>query len=175
MRERCLAALVVVLLSGGCRNDWRTDMWYQPSIGAEEQPRAEPDHAVSIGAPAPVADLEAAEKLKDPIRADAASLTRGAWLFGERCSACHGQKGHGGGPVSRYFPPAPDVAYATVKARSDGYLWGVITFGGRAMPSQAEGLTVRDRWDLVNEIRALQNLITDGGTTLQGPPPDGGP
>ncbi len=84
------------------------------------------------------------------------SRRRGRELFLNRCVPCHGQQGHGNGPVSRFFPPAPDLAYQTVVARSDGYIFGTVTFGGRAMPPQAEGLDERDRWDLVNYVRGIQ-------------------
>ena len=77
-------------------------------------------------------------------------------LFVARCAPCHGPEGHGGGPVSRFFPQAPDLAYATVKARSDGFIWGTITYGGKAMPPQREGLSTTDRWDIVNHVRSLQ-------------------
>ncbi len=154
-----LVALATLAAGIGCRNDWRTDMWYQPSVGPEEEPRGEPDGSVPLGvAPAPH-DRDEAEGLRDPIPGDAASLARGDALFAERCACCHGATGHGGGPVSRFFPPAPDLAYATVRARSDGYLYGTITFGGRAMPPQAEGLSERDRWDLVNHVRRVQGAV----------------
>ncbi|OYV93717.1 MAG: hypothetical protein B7Z68_08365, partial [Acidobacteria bacterium 21-70-11] len=71
--------------------------------------------------------------------------------------------GHGGGPVSKFFPPAPNLAYVTIRARSDGYIYGTITFGGRAMPSQAEGLSERDRWNLVNFVRHVQGVAPGGG------------
>ena len=62
--------------------------------------------------------------------------------------------------MSRFFPQAPDLAYATVKARSDGFIWGTITYGGKAMPPQREGLSATDRWDLVNHVRAIQGKGT---------------
>lgn len=131
-------------------------MYYQPSHRAEDSPRPEPAHSTPLGAGAHLEDRDDAETLKNPVPADAASLDHGRALFAQRCSFCHGGAGHGGGPVSKFFPPAPDLAYAQIRTRTDGYLFGTITFGGRAMPPQAEGLTVRDRWDLVNHVRAIQ-------------------
>jgi mono/diheme cytochrome c family protein len=64
--------------------------------------------------------------------------------------------GHGQGPVGRYFPPAPDLALDTIKAKSDGYIYGTIAMGGRAMPPMGDGLDERDRWDLVHFIRRIQ-------------------
>jgi mono/diheme cytochrome c family protein len=155
-RDALAAALAAALLAGGCSRDWRMDMWYQPSLRAEDAPRPEPEGSVPLGAAPRFADRDETEGLADPVPLDGASLARGRALFAGRCAPCHGEEGHGGGPVSRYFPAAPDLASPTVRDRSDGYLFGTITFGGRAMPSQQEGLTERDRWDLVNQVRAIQ-------------------
>jgi mono/diheme cytochrome c family protein len=155
--ERCAGALVALLAAAsGCGRDWRTDMWYQPSIRAEDAPRPEPEGSVPLGASPRYADRDETEGLVEPFPATAESIARGRELFRARCAPCHGPEGHGGGPVSRYFPPAPDLASATVRGRSDGYLFGTVTFGGRAMPPQREGLTERDRWDLVHQVRAIQ-------------------
>jgi mono/diheme cytochrome c family protein len=154
--ERLAAALAAVFVAAGCSRDWRTDMWYQPSLRPEDAPRPEPEGSVPLGAAPRYADREEAQDLVDPVPRTDASLARGSALFLARCAPCHGPDGHGGGPVSKYFPAAPDLASPTVRARSDGYIFGTITFGGRAMPSQREGLDERDRWDLVNEVRAIQ-------------------
>jgi mono/diheme cytochrome c family protein len=155
-RESLALALAAALGAAGCGRDWRTDMWYQPSLRAEDAPRPEPEGSIPLGAAVRYADRDETEELPDPVPRTEASLAHGRALFLARCAPCHGPDGHGGGPVSRYFPPAPDLASATVRGRSDGYIFGTITFGGRAMPSQREGLTVRDRWDLVNHVRAIQ-------------------
>ncbi len=154
------AALLAAL--AGCGNDWRTDMWYQPSIRPEDAPRPEPEGSVPLGAGPLYESRDDTEGLANPVPPSPESLARGRHLFGERCAACHGLEGHGGGPVSRFFPPAPDLAYRTVLERSDGFIWGTITFGGRAMPPQREGLTDRDRWDLVNQVRAVQGRASAG-------------
>jgi mono/diheme cytochrome c family protein len=131
-------------------------MWYQPSLRPEDAPRPEPEGSVPLGAQARYAGREETEELADPVPPTPASVAHGRALFLSRCAPCHGPEGHGGGPVSRYFPPAPDLASPTVQARSDGFIFGTITFGGRAMPAQREGLTPGDRWDLVHQVRAIQ-------------------
>ena len=161
-RRAGLAVLLAALAGAGCRNDWRTDMWYQPSLRPEDAPRPAPEHSVPLGAGPVLADRDDAESLRDAVPFTPASIARGKALFAQRCACCHGPEGHGGGPVSKLFPPAPDLAYVTIRARSDGYIYGTITFGGRAMPSQAEGLSQGDRWDLVNFVRHLQG-VTPGG------------
>ncbi len=155
-RSAALLAAALGLAAAGCRNDWRTDMWYQPSLRPEDAPRPAPEHSVPLTAGRALVDRDDAETLTNPEPVTPASVEHGRSLFAERCACCHGPAGHGGGPVSKFFPPAPDLAYATIKARSDGYIYGTITFGGRAMPPQAEGLSAADRWDLVNFVRRLQ-------------------
>jgi mono/diheme cytochrome c family protein len=162
--SRRLAFVALALgLASGCRNDWRTDMWYQPSLRPEDAPRPAPEHSVPLTAGHSPIDRDDAETVADPIAATLESVAHGKALFAERCAACHGPDGHGGGPVSKFFPPAPDLAYGTIRARSDGFIYGTITFGGRAMPAQAEGLRPRDRWDLVNFVRELQSKTVGGG------------
>jgi S-disulfanyl-L-cysteine oxidoreductase SoxD len=156
--SRSGALLLALLLGPGCSADWRTDMWYQPSLRPEDAPRPQPERSVPLGAEPRYASREDTEDLGNPVAASEASLARGRALFGARCSPCHGAEGHGGGPVSRFFPAAPDLAYPAVRQRSDGFIWGTISYGGRAMPPQREGLSARDRWDLVNHVRAIQGL-----------------
>ncbi len=158
----CVLLLVAALLAG-CSNDWRTDMWYQPSIRPEEAPRPQPEHSVPLGAAPVPADRDDAESLTDPVPASSKSIARGAALFHQRCLPCHGPEGHGGGPVSKFFPAAPDLAFETIRNHTDGYLWGTITFGGRAMPPQPDGLTPGDRWDIVNFVRVEVQHARPGG------------
>jgi mono/diheme cytochrome c family protein len=155
-RRTLPSALLAALLLAGCANDWRTDMWYQPSLRPGDAPRPQPERSVALGASPRFESREETEDLASPVQPTPASLAHGQSLFLARCAPCHGPDGHGGGPVSKFFPPAPDLAYVTVKKRSDGFIWGTISYGGKAMPSAREGLTPTDRWDLVNWVRAIQ-------------------
>jgi S-disulfanyl-L-cysteine oxidoreductase SoxD len=150
------AAAALLLAATGCANDWRTDMWYQPSLRPQDAPRPEPERSVPLGAGPRFDSRDDTGDLQNPVPPTKASLAHGEALFLARCAPCHGRDGHGGGPVSKYFPPAPDLAYVTVRQRSDGFIWGTISYGGKAMPAAREGLTARDRWDLVNHVRAIQ-------------------
>ncbi len=154
-----LAFAAVALAFAGCSNDWRTDMWYQPSVRPEDAPRPQPEHSVPLGAGPRYESRDDTEDLVNPVPPAKESIWHGKTLFLARCAPCHGEAGHGGGPVSKFFPPAPDLAYVKVQERSDGFIWGTITYGGKAMPSQREGLTIRDRWDLVNYVRVVQGKV----------------
>lgn len=156
MRRPLLLTIALAGLLGACRNDWRTDMWYSPALRPEDAPRAAPEHAVALGAPPLLEDRDDAIEWKNPVAPDARSLAQGAHLFEERCACCHGAGGRGDGPVSKTFPQAPDLGFETIRAKSDGYIFGTITLGGRAMPPLADGLSARDRWDLVNHVRQIQ-------------------
>lgn len=158
MSARRLLVLAVLGL-GACSNDWRTDMWYQASLRPQDAPRAQPEHSVPLGSGPSFESRDDTEDLPNPVPMTTASLSRGKVLFAARCAPCHGPEGHGGGPVSKFFPPAPDLAYVTVAKRSDGFLWGTVSYGGKAMPPAREGLSAEDRWNLVNWVRAIQGKV----------------
>jgi len=154
-----LATAVFALAFSACQNDWRTDMWYQPSRRPEDAPRPQPEHSIPLGAGPHYESRDDTEELSNPVSPTRESLEHGQTLFLARCAPCHGEGGHGGGPVSKFFPPAPDLSYVTVQQRTDGFIYGTITYGGKAMPSQREGLSVHDRWDLVNHVRMIQGKV----------------
>ena len=170
-RPELSAAVLVAAVCAGCANDWRTDMWFQPSIAARVTPRPEPGGSVPLFARVHLDEREDADALKAQGEPGEASIERGRALFLERCQACHGHQGHGGGPVSKHFPPAPDLAYASVRARSDGFLYATVSLGGKAMPPMGEGLDERDRWDLVRFVRHVQATSPSVGGPDQPPKP----
>lgn len=151
----CRSLLVLALLAAACGNDWRTDLWYQQGRASRDTPLPEPEGAVPLHPKPHYDEREDANDLRGPPSSEA-SVRRGRLLFQERCIACHGREGHGGGPVSKKFPPAPDLAYQTVRARSDGFIYATVLLGGRAMPRLGEGLDDQDRWDLVHFVRWIQ-------------------
>jgi mono/diheme cytochrome c family protein len=144
------------MVAAGCSNDWRTDMWYQPSIRPQAAPRPEPEGSIPLGAEPRYRGRDATVDLANPVPRTRESVTRGLVVFTSRCAPCHGGDGRGKGPVSRLFPQPANLTSATVRSRSDGFLWGQITFGGDAMPPAGEGLEVATRWDVVNYVRAMQ-------------------
>lgn len=174
---RALAAVALAALSAGCGNDWRTDMWYQPSLRPQQAPRPQPERSIPLGAAPRYESRDDTESLANPVAATKESLEHGHAIFVARCSPCHGDQGRGGGPVSKFFPPAPDLAYIKVRERTDGFIWGTVSYGGKAMPPAREGLTARDRWDVVNWVREIQRVspvVTVPPPDASPPPPGGG-
>lgn len=156
MIGRIPAALGLAALSCGSGWLWPASMEQQPSVPALALPLPAPEGAVPVGGVETLVDREDDADLRPPTPFDVAAEERGRVLFSRRCTPCHGPDAKGDGPVSAKFPPAPNLRYASICARSDGFLYGTLTAGGKAMPPVREGTSSRDRWDLVAFVRALQ-------------------
>ncbi len=95
----------------------------------------------------------------NPIPADAVSLARGQELFNINCTPCHGTEGKGNGPVAAFLRNKKpiDLTGPIGISLSDGAIFMTITNGTPGgMPALNENLTVRERWDVVNFVRSLQ-------------------
>jgi len=86
----------------------------------------------------------------DQLPADAPSLARGASVYRESCSGCHGQLGRGDGPLGRALDPKPaDLAdLSALKGTSPLDFYRRISIGvvGTAMPAFEARLSAEDRW-----------------------------
>src|SRR5271166_3003496 len=51
----------------------------------------------------------------------------------QRCASCHGDRGHGDGPVSAYLQPTPADLTTSLKGKSDDWIAKVIKGGGAAV------------------------------------------
>jgi hypothetical protein len=51
--------------------------------------------------------------------------------------------------------PIRDLTSANITAQFDGQLFRTISEGFSRMPPQAEALTLRERWDVINYLRTL--------------------
>jgi len=148
----CIIALPVTALAW----PWSRDLMNQPSIKPQEPPiNTYPKDSVPVGGPwTKIADRDASEGLKNPVKATAASINRGHALFSIYCLPCHGESGKGNGPVGKIFEATPaDLSSDYVKELSDGWIWGTITFGSYIMPRYGYDTTPSERWDLVNYLR----------------------
>jgi mono/diheme cytochrome c family protein len=130
-----------------------TDMADQPSLDYQEGPRLlPPQGAVPVQGLAVIAE----EFPVNPVSSDEISLQRGRILYNMQCQLCHGDQGHGDGPLAQYFDRTPqNLTAEQISAEFDGSVYLTITQGFGQMPSLAENLTPRERWDIVNYVRTL--------------------
>ncbi len=100
---------------------------------------------------------ESARKVKNPIRATAASIQKGRRLFAEHCAMCHGDEGKGDGPMAEALETKPTdlTDRARIASQSDGELFWKISKGNPPMPDFEGTLSKEEIWHLVNFLRAL--------------------
>ena len=171
----------VIVLSGlliavtGC--EWFTDFKRQPSVVTWESWRADslgvrgaPQGSVPLdGTAVPswmvsysptIATLDSMAGIQNPVPITEESLENGRKYFQINCAVCHGSNADGQTPNGRYgIIPIPLTGDLT-RNRTDGYIFGMIRNGRNTMPSYNR-IEERDRWDVVNYVRALQGLVTD--------------
>jgi len=135
--------------------DFISFMEIQPSFDVQENPLPVPSRSIPIDGPAFIPNLGPPS---NPIPADDVSLSRGKTLFTINCVMCHGGTGEGNGPVSGLIANKPaNLTSIITRSKVDGALFMTITNGVEGkMPPMIENLTVRDRWDVINYIRALK-------------------
>ena len=185
MRASGRTLLVLALTSlGGCDsyNKIFTDFKQQPKLDPWETPadtiamRANPQGSVPItgsvapgfayGRMASIAAVDSMKSLTNPVASDDRSKNNGRMQYQINCSVCHGALGAGDGPVTKFgFPPMPIGAGSNAATKlSDGYVFGMIRNGRGLMPPYNR-IEERDRWDLINYLRAIQT----GGAAAAGP------
>jgi len=167
LRTQSVAALLVVALVAGCRQDMHDQPKYKPlkssaffEDGRDSRPL--------------VADTVARGHLDDdallytgktgtgfatefpfPIASDV--LARGQERFTIYCSPCHDRTGGGNGMiVRRGYRRPPSFHIDRLRAAPAGYFFDVITHGFGVMPDYSSQVPVNDRWAIVSYIRALQ-------------------
>jgi len=137
--------------------EWPSFMEIQPSYRPMENPLPVPERSIPVEGPVYIPNSQALPE--NPMKADAASIARGAELFAINCKMCHGETGQGNGPIAPFlikFKPA-DLTSPLIRAFSDGQIFMTITNGvPDRMPPLNENLTVSERWDVVNFVRTLK-------------------
>lgn len=97
-----------------------------------------------------------ADRLKDPMAANAKAAAIGGKVFQSFCWTCHGLEGRGDGPNAVVLKVKPaDLGSATAQAQSNGALYWKITNGRGEMASYELVLSREDRWALAHYIRTL--------------------
>jgi mono/diheme cytochrome c family protein len=170
---------------------WFTDFKQQPKIDPWETAadtvamRGNPQMSVPThGTAAPgfafgrapsIASVDSMSGIANPVAADERSLRNGRMQYAINCAVCHGDRGAGDGPVSKFgFPPiAIGTGSKAAGQLSDGYLFGMIRNGRGLMPPYNR-IEESDRWDLINYLRALQTAATNVGVGAVGRPGETG-
>ena len=162
-------ALLIVAISG-C--SWFTDFKQQPKVDPWESPadtiapRANPQMSVPIyGTAAPgfaygraqtIGAVDSMGVIANPVAADERSLRNGGQQYEINCAVCHGPTGMGDGPVTKFrLPVLPIGAGTKAVTMRDGAIFGIIRNGRGLMPPYNR-IEERDRWDIVNYLRAVQ-------------------
>ena len=170
-RSSRIAALA--LLFGGC--SWFTDFKRQPDVDPWESVsdtipfRGNPQYSVpvtgthaagfQVSYAALPATIDSMSGIANPVPADARSLENGRRYYTINCAVCHGDRGMGDGPASRYGLPGINIVSPVTQARTDGYIFGMIRNGRGLMPNYNR-IEESDRWDVVNYLRGLQGRHT---------------
>ena len=181
----CAVTVLITATFNGCDDQvkrvpiFKTMSW-QPSVEAyEEAPRTRVPGTMSIDGERTYDLLTADSVLRSPISGTEIEIARGAGLFQQFCTPCHGPSGAGDGSVVglNRIPEIPLLNLRSVLTRSysDGYLWGIITNGRGLMPSYRR-IPVHERWHLVAYLRQLQADAVAAGELppLDAPTSDGG-
>jgi mono/diheme cytochrome c family protein len=114
--------------------------------------------------------------LTNPVAADRESLARGAAIYSTHCATCHGDGGMGDGPTGAALDPSPAPIAHTSQMMSDAYLFWRISEGGvpfgTTMPVWKSTLDKRERWDVMNYVRALGSGEVTPAVSAGGAPYD---
>jgi len=108
---------------------------------------------------------------KNPVKFTEASVARGKRIYGSQCAMCHGQNADGKGDAAAdmHINPSDFTKPDTLKNRTDGDLFAILTQGSGDMPGQQERMKDRQKWDLINFLRATGGKVPEKSTT---PEPD---
>jgi mono/diheme cytochrome c family protein len=185
MNARILRASLIVapfiIGMSGC--EWFTDFKRQPSLWTWEPvkdtltpSRGNPQYSVPVNGMAVAGiqvsyaalpgTIDSMSSVPNPTPVSEASLANGRKYFQVNCSPCHGEKGLGDGPATKFGMPGMNLTADVTKGRTDGYIFGMIRNGRGLMPSYNR-IEEPDRWDVVNYLRGLQGRI--GQTVPTGP------
>ncbi len=146
------------------------EMHYNQTLKAQEPPRfLPPEGSYPIeGGFLPVSVIDDVNALENPLPDGPMTMRRGALLFKQNCSACHGFTAAGDGPAGLILadyginqPPAFGEGDGVVVVRTNGTTeltpgnaYGSISGGFAAMPAFEGLLSETDRWAIVTLLDA---------------------
>lgn len=174
-RGRVLRLLPVLLVLPLTACDWFTDFKRTPMVATWESDsilkvRGAPQGSVPMTGTAvssfqvsytamPATLDSVAALVSNPAPMTEESLLNGRKYFQVNCAVCHGNEGKGDGSATKLGMIPIPLTNESANGRSDGYLFAMMRNGRGAMPSYNR-IEERDRWDVVNYVRALQGRAT---------------
>jgi mono/diheme cytochrome c family protein len=167
LRIDLVAALCLVAVATGCRQDMHDQPKYQPlerSAFFDDGRASRPLLAGTIaqGHLREDAHLYTGKSGKDPVTTFPFPITeqvlkRGQQRYNIYCSPCHDRLGNGlGMVVRRGLRQPPSYHIDRLRESPVGYFYDVISNGFGAMPDYATEIQPEDRWAIVAYIRVLQ-------------------
>jgi mono/diheme cytochrome c family protein len=105
-------------------------------------------------------------KKTNPLKSDASTIAEGKKLYSSQCELCHGKDGDGKGDLAQdmkltmhnYRDPA------TLKDRTDGELFYILSKGKGDMPDEGDRLSETQRWQMITYIRSLAGKAAPAAT-----------
>jgi len=95
--------------------------------------------------------------MKNPVKADAASIAAGTALYNKNCASCHGKTGLGDGVKARTLETFPgDFSKPAYQNLPDGELFGKTKLGRDEMPKYDGKIADEDIWHMVNYTRTFK-------------------
>lgn len=104
-------------------------------------------------------------EIKDPLPPlDTAQMQEAARLFNINCAICHGAKMDAQGPLATggKVPAVANLTLAQYVKMPVGTMFHSITYGKNNMGSYASQLTRKQRWMVIQYVKATQMGTTDG-------------
>ncbi len=101
----------------------------------------------------------AGQKLTSPLKTTELTLAKGEAIYERFCQHCHGEKGKGDGAVvtNGGYPQPPSYDGAQLKNLPEGKMFHTITYGKGQMGSHASQLNKKERWLVIQYVKALRN------------------
>jgi len=138
-------------------------LWAQESQKAPESPPVQNPHNYKI--------TPEDSARKNPVKFTENSVARGKKIYTSQCAMCHGQNADGKGDAAAEMniTPTDFTKPDTLKDSTDGDLFAILTQGSGNMPGQQDRMKEKQKWDLINFLRAASGKVPAKSTT---PEPD---
>jgi mono/diheme cytochrome c family protein len=98
------------------------------------------------------------EAARNPVADTEATRRIGQAYYRDYCAFCHGQAGHGNGPVGRSYVPTPaDLTAPAVQGLADGALYQAMLIGVGHSPVLDYVIDPNAPWYIIHYVRSLHH------------------